>query len=484
MRKKIRARSCAIFFAVLMIFSMLPLPARAVDPVSAATMANAFAQAITSYGASQGVSMMFDVADTSQIGETVHQLWKRFRADQQTADDYETIAAAVWPSLYHKVMVGASAVLGIRLAAERVADLDAFWNWVLSGPAEMTKVDNQYYEWQLNQSGTVDRISVYSDISAVIGSYNFSSLPTPIVSNRRNADVYAVQFYDTAGNNVYYSSFTNDRGYDVALIVSDSSASVRQVVLKNGASYSDDPVYLNEYGSSGVYYATAAWLTPSTSGTIISSIPSYDSTLTISGFESALAGGSTLIESASSVSVQPYVGDAVPQDVYIPDNDDVNYQPLPYVGGLDIPWDDLLYGDGTESMTDAQSQAASESIDNVITGDGTVTLAGDQALNPDVPSGETIGDPDDYQVPGLADVFPFCIPFDIYNFVSALAAEPEAPHFTAQLAFPEAIGGTQEIDLDFDTPTFNRLAQLLRLLELLAFSVGLALLTRSMFIRG
>ena len=116
--KRILNRSICIVFSLIIVLSSFPVSAFALDPVSTITMANAFAQAITAYGASHGVSMIFDVTNTSQIGENVHELWKRFRSGQQTIDDYMEIAAAIWPSLYNKVVDAGKAYVGIRLAAE------------------------------------------------------------------------------------------------------------------------------------------------------------------------------------------------------------------------------------------------------------------------------------------------------------------------------------------------------------------------------
>lgn len=87
------------------------------------------------------------------------------------------------------------------------------------------------------------------------------------------------------------------------------------------------------------------------------------------------------------------------------------------------------------------------------------------------------------QSPGLTTVFPFCIPWDIYHFFEALAADPTPPRFEATLRLPAAIGGDQTIVLDFNTTTWNTLAQILRTMELLAFCVGLAVITRHL-IRG
>lgn len=88
-------------------------------------------------------------------------------------------------------------------------------------------------------------------------------------------------------------------------------------------------------------------------------------------------------------------------------------------------------------------------------------------------------DPAEYAVSGLTSVFPFCIPFDVYAFVSALAAEPEAPSFTWRFYVPNICDETIEIDLS----AFDAVARILRTIELLLFCVGLALETRKI-IRG
>ena len=88
-------------------------------------------------------------------------------------------------------------------------------------------------------------------------------------------------------------------------------------------------------------------------------------------------------------------------------------------------------------------------------------------------------DPHEYAVTGLVNVFPFCIPFDIYNFFECLAADPVAPSFTWRFYVPGICDESIEIDLS----AFNTAAQILRTMELLAFCVGLAFVTRKM-IRG
>lgn len=71
----------------------------------------------------------------------------------------------------------------------------------------------------------------------------------------------------------------------------------------------------------------------------------------------------------------------------------------------------------------------------------------------------------------LKDKFPFCIPFDIYDLFSGLAAEREAPVITCPV---DVSGNTVTVDLS----EYESVAELLRLLELILFIIGLAVATR------
>lgn len=77
----------------------------------------------------------------------------------------------------------------------------------------------------------------------------------------------------------------------------------------------------------------------------------------------------------------------------------------------------------------------------------------------------------------LKDYFPFCIPFDLYDFASCLNAEPETPHFVFDVPFPY-MDEPWHIDIDFSI--FDPIAKTLRILELLLFCVGLAFKTRDL----
>lgn len=97
--------------------------------------------------------------------------------------------------------------------------------------------------------------------------------------------------------------------------------------------------------------------------------------------------------------------------------------------------------------------------------------------DPDTPGGSS-----DLGQPHSADwknVFPFCVPFDLIDFLGILAAEPEAPKFTYRFYAPPVVD--QEIEIDLSV--FDSVAAIMRTMELLAFCIGLILLTRNI-IRG
>lgn len=75
--------------------------------------------------------------------------------------------------------------------------------------------------------------------------------------------------------------------------------------------------------------------------------------------------------------------------------------------------------------------------------------------------------------------FPFCVPFDLIEFLGVLNAEPEAPVIRWRFYVLRVVDYEIEIDLS----VFDGVAQIMRTMELLAFCIGLILLTRNI-IRG
>ena len=76
----------------------------------------------------------------------------------------------------------------------------------------------------------------------------------------------------------------------------------------------------------------------------------------------------------------------------------------------------------------------------------------------------------------LSAFFPFCIPFDLYDFFTCLNADPVAPVIDWIIPMP----GGDSYPLQLDLSTFDSVAELLRRLQLLAFCIGLAFKTRDL----
>jgi len=73
-------------------------------------------------------------------------------------------------------------------------------------------------------------------------------------------------------------------------------------------------------------------------------------------------------------------------------------------------------------------------------------------------------------------LFPFCIPFDLFNLLKVLQADPVAPHFEFEFDF----GSLGKFPVSVDFSEWNDLASLLRTLEMGLFIVGLAVGTRKL----
>lgn len=91
--------------------------------------------------------------------------------------------------------------------------------------------------------------------------------------------------------------------------------------------------------------------------------------------------------------------------------------------------------------------------------------------NPDVEAPEDVAP---YTVK-IGEVFPFCIPFDLYHMVTMFDAEPEAPHAKWEFSLPWS--PQEKYKVEWDLKEFDELAELCRKLELVLFCVGLAVVT-------
>ena len=81
----------------------------------------------------------------------------------------------------------------------------------------------------------------------------------------------------------------------------------------------------------------------------------------------------------------------------------------------------------------------------------------------------------------LKDYFPFCLPWDVYAILQKFNADPVTPTFT--LSFPSTIIGAS-VPLQVDLSQFDSVAAVARKMESISYIVGLAVVTRQVFLRG
>lgn len=84
----------------------------------------------------------------------------------------------------------------------------------------------------------------------------------------------------------------------------------------------------------------------------------------------------------------------------------------------------------------------------------------------------------------LKEFFPFCIPFDLYNVISYLSAEPEAPKFDIPIPSYNRSGNlTMANKITVDLSIFDSVALVFRVCIFIVFIIGLIIITRNL-IRG
>lgn len=84
----------------------------------------------------------------------------------------------------------------------------------------------------------------------------------------------------------------------------------------------------------------------------------------------------------------------------------------------------------------------------------------------------------DFTTPGIANVFPFCLPWDFVRGMQLLSAEPEVPHFEKEITIPAFLNvPEQKWKFEIDFKEFEPLAKITRWCSLLSFIYTLILIT-------
>lgn len=310
--------------------------------------------------------------------------------------------------------------------------------------------------YSLQNDSTVQIVSS----SASIG--NVQLLNLPLVISRQ--DGYVSNRYELyTGTGVYAFIERNSGNSSIAgpyFISNEANSQVYRTTIYDYGFVQEDIVNLNSHvDGSSVYWAFGGINGSIDSYPLYQQVPVYPS-----GTMNELQNSNLFIEDGASY------------DMFIE------------TGTMELPFDSSDYNTGDGAMLDVLASwgMTYETITyRVIPGtyeDTTITYDAEAVVQEqvtDTPQTNVSTEAGDYTVMGLQSVFPFCIPFDLYNFVGCLAADPVAPSFTWRFYVPGICDETIEIDLS----QFDQAAQILRTMELLLFCVGLAFVTRKI-IRG
>nr|DAX01721.1 MAG TPA: hypothetical protein [Inoviridae sp.] len=182
--------------------------------------------------------------------------------------------------------------------------------------------------------------------------------------------------------------------------------------------------------------------------------------------------------------------------VGVGEKEDEKETKLPWVGSPDLDHTISDVVSGEKTWTDVLDQVGVGVIDRteegskVIDEDGVTTkdwvYADSTTKVPDITipnEGEVSKELKNYTFAGLEKIFPFCLPFDMIDFIKVLDATPQAPHFKYAFPYPTT-SGMKTFEIDIDLSPFDSVAELLRDMECLLFIMGLVLVTRSRMIRG
>lgn len=162
----------------------------------------------------------------------------------------------------------------------------------------------------------------------------------------------------------------------------------------------------------------------------------------------------------------------------VTDLDDVEYVPIDEVFDPDLTEEKVAAKEDVndKAITDSLKRAEEREKEEAKAEEGTDAKPGtDTKTDTDTKEDEDL---DKYKIK-VIDIFPFCIPFDIYRFFSCLSADPVAPKFTIPVITENSFG-IPEYSIEIDFAMFDTVAAILRKMELLCFCVGLAFATNKL----
>ena len=340
------------------------------------------------------------------------------------------------------------------------------WSYAVS-----TDLVQWLHDW-LFSSGTLDSPVFHTSLSAVLKSGEVSTFTC--------SEPFTMgYFYCTIYSSYYAFAFTAKQ----AKISFGGSTLSTHIVHPNGYfswTYADESCTLPYYGTTSLTYQDFIRSLNLSAGTVTT-----QQELTLG----TVAPPGTDIETEYGEYIVIVAPNGVPDSGGDGGDDEqpkIPVLPVPYLPPNEIPnvpQKDIWKGNKVEienpDSGDTPDPTTGTDTDDPDSGsnDPTTPTTGtdtDPDTQPDSP-GAPSTDIGDYQI-DLKQFFPFCIPFDLYDFFTCLNADPVAP--VIEWVIPLPGGGTYPLEIDLSA--FDGVAQLLRRLQLLLFCVGLAFKTRDL----
>lgn len=417
------------------------------------------------------------------IGEWIKGYWDSWLLRQQLT----------WGTVLNIAAAGARYTgNGDLLFNSQLSDLfTRFYNWLWDGEDGPHILDNaEVLPGQPSTEGTITNENVPSEVLYYPSySYNLNYSST-ITENRKNGDKIV---YSGAE---FFVLFSNNQGFAF------SSVPFTLVTTVNGRvsnTYNVTTPYTTKTGNNYRYYGVGI----ASSAYVQSFSPSYsyirNGSSVVTNFNDAIGSDIFTILSGYTIGDDQILGDpdklggltGADTNVVAPP-DIINWPDFGGNGGY-IDVNDYITGvrgaieseDGTadvnitdsEGVESTQTMEIDQTTDIPVESETTAEMVNQgEVISTATPSTELA----DYTI-DLRNYFPFCIPWDLYDMVTILVADPVAPHVQYPFVI-EPLNINYTIDLDFSQ--FDSVAAVLRTMELLAAGIGLALMTKRLIQGG
>ena len=330
---------------VCLVVCLVPVQAFAVDPVSYTALAGA----LDAYGMAYGIGTVVDVANSSGVDASFSGLWDEFSQYQSNNGsnyDYSQFVSDFNENPSIDAFTHSSGKFAAwHIDSESAEIFDQFWNWLLTGPAEMTRVDNEYFQFDSSATGN-NAVPIvvygYGDFSGQPIYYSSSALSNTVsdfllANPAYKNGSYIRSYYATPlndHNSAVYMFFVPSGNYGSVYLVSTSSMYVTKMSrnVNNNSVSSNTAIALNNTDSTtGLRYRADG-----VSGNPVDEvyIPSY--TTESAGFL-AIASWIQSPVYSRSVGVKSIEEDGIS---YLPNPYGIDYVPVPLDLVTTVPWDE------------------------------------------------------------------------------------------------------------------------------------------------